>query len=139
MYHFLYKYPVPYYCARGSATIGTLTCMENPQNVNVPNLIAQANDYASQGRISSTINMFGDPVFIFHGTKDTAVKPGMLAAKLHKLDKIYSTSTIYSTKYQVSPKNKDTIVLPPRPPTTHNPQTMTHNHNNQKIKFTIFF
>ncbi|ELU03047.1 hypothetical protein CAPTEDRAFT_92319 [Capitella teleta] len=66
---------VPYYCAKGSSVTAINQCMENPSRVDVPSLIAQANTYASQGRISATVNMQGDRVFIFHGALDTAVLP----------------------------------------------------------------
>lgn len=66
---------VPYYCARGSS-VTALRCMDNPGGVNVPTLIAQANTYASNGRISATSNINGDPVFIYHGSLDSVVLPG---------------------------------------------------------------
>jgi poly(3-hydroxybutyrate) depolymerase len=65
---------VPYYCAKGSSLIAT-SCMNNPANVNVNDLIAQANSYASEGRISATHNLSGDKVFIFHGDLDSVVLP----------------------------------------------------------------
>lgn len=52
------------------------TCMDFPAIVNVPLLISEANTVAAAGNIDSTANIRGSKVYIFHGTRDTTVRPG---------------------------------------------------------------
>jgi len=54
----------------------SLTCMQTPNLVNVPFLIAEANSVAAAGNIDATSNINGDRVFIYHGTNDNVVYPG---------------------------------------------------------------
>ncbi|XP_037043060.1 uncharacterized protein LOC119079339 [Bradysia coprophila] len=50
-------------------------CLFNPTAVNVSFLIEQVNDLANRNLIDSVANIAGDKVFIYHGTKDTAILP----------------------------------------------------------------
>lgn len=68
---------LPYYCAQGSSLTATGPCMTNPSQIVVSELIAQTNSYAASGDVDSTSNLFNDRVFIFAGTLDTTVDPGI--------------------------------------------------------------
>lgn len=67
----------PYYCAQGSSLTATGACMSNPNQIDVSELIAQADRYSSDGEIDPTSNLNNDRVFILAGTLDTTVDPGV--------------------------------------------------------------
>jgi predicted esterase len=72
----LYMSPiVPFACAEGGLTSANL-CMYSPATIDVNKLIQRINSLAASGDLDDTNNLRGDPVFIFHGTKDTTVNPG---------------------------------------------------------------
>ena len=50
--------------------------MTSPGLQIVSKLVANIDGLASSGKVDATSNLSGDKVFIFHGTKDTTVKPG---------------------------------------------------------------
>jgi len=52
--------------------------MSNPNQIDVSELIAQADRYSSDGEIDPTSNLNNDRVFILAGTLDTTVDPGRL-------------------------------------------------------------
>jgi poly(3-hydroxybutyrate) depolymerase len=66
---------VPYMCGFGGVSAATL-CMTTPNLVNVPFLISEANALANQGYIENPSNVAGDPVYIYHGSRDSVVLPG---------------------------------------------------------------
>lgn len=67
---------VPYNCASGGLIAATM-CMSFPNTINVNTLISQANTHAANNMIDPTSNLRGDRVFIFHGTVDSTVLPGL--------------------------------------------------------------
>lgn len=69
---------VPYNCASGGLIAATM-CMSFPNTINVNILISQANTHAATNSIDPTSNIRGDRVFIFHGSADTTVLPGLLS------------------------------------------------------------
>jgi len=70
------KYVVPYCCGIGGLTAAT-TCMATPALVNIPFLISEANTLANSGLIDSTTGVSGDRVYVFHGSEDSVVLPGI--------------------------------------------------------------
>lgn len=52
--------------------------MSSPAQIDVTELIAQANRYASNGDIDSTANLLNSRVYVFAGTLDSTVDPGQL-------------------------------------------------------------
>lgn len=71
---------VPYNCASGGLIAATM-CMSFPNTINVNILISQANAHAATNAIDPTANLRGDKVFIFHGTADSTVLPGLMLYK----------------------------------------------------------
>lgn len=80
MPHYNFKFScaflVPYMCGYGGIAYAT-ECMETPALVNVQRLIIEANTEAAAGNIDATSNILDSKVYIFHGTEDTTVRPGM--------------------------------------------------------------
>jgi len=67
---------VPYYCARNNLSVAVTDCLENFEDIDIPQLIAQTMKYASTGMIDPTHNMLHDRVYLFSGLNDTRVLPG---------------------------------------------------------------
>ncbi|XP_040201481.1 uncharacterized protein LOC120932811 isoform X2 [Rana temporaria] len=68
----------PYYCASGSMASATTTCMLFANSINMNNLFSKAESYASSSLIDPLSNLQNDKVFIFSGTKDSVVAPGVV-------------------------------------------------------------
>lgn len=73
-------YLVPFYCGIGGLAAANL-CMSSPSAVNVNFLITQANGLATTNLIDPVANIRGDRVFVFHGTQDSTILPGMVASE----------------------------------------------------------
>lgn len=70
----------PYYCAEGILSNALNRCMETTPGEPDPNhLLALAQDLARQARIDDPANLAGDAVYVFSGTKDETVRPGVAA------------------------------------------------------------
>lgn len=67
----------PYYCAKGSTVTALGACMDKPENIDVNELIQQANAYAATGKNDPTSAMRNSKVYIFAGTEDTTVYQGV--------------------------------------------------------------
>lgn len=76
-----YLFSVPFYCGIGGLAAATL-CMSSPTAVNVNFLITQTNGLAASNFIDPVANIQNDRVFIFHGTQDSTVLPGMVISIL---------------------------------------------------------
>jgi len=70
----------PYYCAQGSESTAITSCMSSPAGINVNTLTTTAKNLAKAGSIDSLDNLTGQKVFIYSGSKDTTVKPGVCKA-----------------------------------------------------------
>eukprot|EP00762_Andalucia_godoyi_P006607 ANDGO_05077.mRNA.1 type-like protein len=70
----------PFYCAQGQVTTALTTCMAAPAMINVASLESAAKDMAKRGAIDPIENIKGAPVFIFSGSSDTVVQPGVVKA-----------------------------------------------------------
>jgi hypothetical protein len=64
-------------CGFGGLMAAT-TCMLTPSLVNNAFLISEANSLSATGQIDSTSNIMNDRVYIYHGSKDSTVFPGIL-------------------------------------------------------------
>jgi len=62
----------PYYCAEGSINKGIGPCAKGG-DVGIDRLLVYAEAMASAGAVDDLANLADDPVWIFHGTLDTAV------------------------------------------------------------------
>ncbi|CAH2276333.1 polyhydroxybutyrate depolymerase [Pelobates cultripes] len=75
----------PYYCASGSMLTATNACMKLPSSINVNSLKSQTQSYANSGLIDPVSNLANSKVFIFSGSRDTVVVPGVVK----KLEEYY--------------------------------------------------
>ena len=70
----------PFYCAEGSIVSATGRCMASPAGIPTSSLISTTNNWASQGSIDPVSNLQNSKVYLFSGTKDSTVKPGVMDA-----------------------------------------------------------
>lgn len=69
----------PWYCAQGQIIGATMNCMSMPVMISVPSLVSQAKSDASSGRIDDLSNLQSSRLYIYSGTGDTVVVPGVVA------------------------------------------------------------
>ncbi|MGH6638651.1 MAG: extracellular catalytic domain type 2 short-chain-length polyhydroxyalkanoate depolymerase [Polaromonas sp.] len=70
----------PFYCAEGSITNATGRCMASPSGIPTSSLVTTTNNWASQGLIDPVANLQGSQVYLFSGSIDSTVKPGVMDA-----------------------------------------------------------
>ena len=75
----------PYGCADSSVVTALSACMDDPALIDVEYLVKRANDKQARGEIDPLSNLARTAAWIFSGTKDTTVRPGVA----HKLVKSY--------------------------------------------------
>jgi len=75
----------PYWCAQGAMTTALTACMASPTSIILPTLEAKARSYAASGAIAPLDNLKSHKVFLFSGTKDYTVVPGVVK----KLETMY--------------------------------------------------
>ena len=70
----------PFYCAQGSVVTATGACMGSPAGISVNSLVTNTNNWGSQGLIDPVANLQSSKLYLFSGTLDSAVKPGVMDA-----------------------------------------------------------
>jgi poly(3-hydroxybutyrate) depolymerase len=70
----------PFYCAEGSVLNATGRCMASPAGIPASTLVSTTNSWAQQGLIDPVANLQSSRVYMFSGTLDDAVKPGVMDA-----------------------------------------------------------
>lgn len=70
----------PFYCAEGSITNATGRCMASPAGIPTSTLVSTTNSWASQGLIDPVANLQSSKVYLFSGSIDSTVKPGVMDA-----------------------------------------------------------
>jgi poly(3-hydroxybutyrate) depolymerase len=70
----------PYYCAEGSIVNATGRCMASPAGIPTSSLVSTTNSWASQGLIDPVVNLQDSRVYLFSGSADSTVKPGVMDA-----------------------------------------------------------
>ncbi|CAF3968254.1 unnamed protein product [Adineta steineri] len=69
----------PYYCAQGNMMSAIGACMNGPAtSVSSANIQTKLKAYATSGNVDSTAHIKDDPVYIFSGTNDRVVIPGVV-------------------------------------------------------------
>lgn len=69
----------PYYCAQaGYLTLALTSCMVEPALISVPELVVLAKGFHDAGWIDSLDFLNSQPVYLFSGTEDTTVYPGVM-------------------------------------------------------------
>ncbi|MES2584459.1 MAG: PHB depolymerase family esterase [Pseudomonadota bacterium] len=70
----------PFYCAEGSITNATGRCMASPAGIPTSTLVNTTNSWASAGTIDPVANLQSSKVYLFSGSIDSTVKPGVMDA-----------------------------------------------------------
>jgi poly(3-hydroxybutyrate) depolymerase len=70
----------PFYCAEGSIVNATGRCMASPTGIPTGTLVNTTNTWAGQGHIDPVANLQASKVYLFSGTLDSVVKPGVMDA-----------------------------------------------------------
>ncbi|MDB5931202.1 MAG: Fibronectin, type domain protein [Polaromonas sp.] len=70
----------PFYCAEGSITNATGRCMASPAGIPTSTLVSTTNNWATQGSIDPVANLQASKVYLFSGSIDSTVKPGVMDA-----------------------------------------------------------
>ncbi|MDB5741972.1 MAG: Fibronectin, type domain protein [Polaromonas sp.] len=70
----------PFYCAEGSIVNATGRCMASPTGIPTSSLVTTTNNWAAQGSIDPVINLQASKVYLFSGSIDSTVKPGVMDA-----------------------------------------------------------
>ena len=70
----------PFYCAEGSVTNATGRCMASPAGIPTSTLVTTTNNWATQGLIDPVSNLQSSRLYLFSGSLDSTVKPGVMDA-----------------------------------------------------------
>jgi len=70
----------PFYCAEGSVVNATGRCMASPASIPTSSLVTTTNNWAQQGLIDPVSNLQSSKVYMFSGSLDDVVKPGVMDA-----------------------------------------------------------
>lgn len=70
----------PFYCAEGSIVSATGRCMSSPAGIPTSTLVSTTNTWATQGHVDPVSNLQSSKVYLFSGTLDSTVKPGVMDA-----------------------------------------------------------
>ncbi len=70
----------PFYCAEGSIVNATGRCMASPAGIPVSSLVATTHNWAGQAIIDPVANLQSSRVYLFSGSIDSTVKPGVMDA-----------------------------------------------------------
>lgn len=70
----------PFYCAQNSIVNATGRCMASPAGIPTSLLVSTTNSWAAQGWIDPVANLEGSRLFLFSGSIDSTVKPGVMDA-----------------------------------------------------------
>jgi poly(3-hydroxybutyrate) depolymerase len=70
----------PFYCAEGSITNATGRCMASPAGIPTSRLVTTTNNWATSGIIDPVANMQQSKVYLFSGSLDSTVRPGVMDA-----------------------------------------------------------
>ena len=70
----------PFYCAEGSVVNATGRCMASPAGIPTSTLVNTTNTWAGQGHIDPVSNLQNSRVYLFSGSVDSVVKPGVMDA-----------------------------------------------------------
>ncbi|MDP2264348.1 MAG: PHB depolymerase family esterase [Hydrogenophaga sp.] len=68
----------PFYCAENSTVHALARCMKWPAGIPTQKLVATTQAWADQDRIDSTQHLARSRVYLFSGTEDGTVKPGVV-------------------------------------------------------------
>jgi len=90
----------PYWCAQGSFVILQSNCSQNPDLIFISDLVAATAYASSTFTIDNTSNLAKSKVFLYSGTQDTVVAPGVVK-KLETYYETYISSKNINTVYNI--------------------------------------
>lgn len=70
----------PYYCSQGNIGYALTYCMTQPSFIDVAKLLSDAQSFSQGSQIDPLSFVYGSPVFLYSGTKDTVVASGVVSA-----------------------------------------------------------
>ena len=86
----------PFYCAEGSVVNATGRCMASPTGISTSTLVSTTQSWASAGTIDAVANLQNSKVYLFSGTLDSVVKPGVMdALKTYYASFVPAANTVY--------------------------------------------
>lgn len=86
----------PFYCAEGSIVNATGRCMASPAGIPTSSLVTTTNTWAGQGVIDPVANLQNSKVYLFSGSIDSTVKPGVMdALKTYYNSFVPSANVVY--------------------------------------------
>ncbi|KAM5173003.1 poly(3-hydroxybutyrate) depolymerase-like [Mantella aurantiaca] len=91
----------PYYCASGSMMTATNACMKMPTSINLDSLYSKTQSYVTSALIDPVSNLANDKVYIFSGTRDSVVVPGVVK-KQEDYYRKYTNAANIKTVYDVA-------------------------------------
>ncbi|CAJ0960722.1 unnamed protein product [Ranitomeya imitator] len=92
----------PYYCAQGNLLTATNACMKLPTSINVATLKSKTQTYANSGLLDPLSNLANSRVYIFSGTRDTVVVPGVVKKQEEYYASYITGSGALKTVYDVA-------------------------------------
>ena len=86
----------PFYCAEGSVTNATGRCMASPAGIPTSTLVNTTDSWASAGTVDPVANLQNSKVYLFSGTLDSVVKPGVMdALKTYYASFVPAANTVF--------------------------------------------
>ena len=86
----------PYYCSQGTQTTATTACMSVPLMINLNACLKTATDAAASGKIDPLSNLASTNVYIYSGSKDTVVNPGVVKQTVAFYSKFVTSGRVVS-------------------------------------------
>jgi len=84
----------PFYCAMDSEALALSRCMQEPENINVPELVSITEEtFATTGTIDDPVNMASAKVWILSAMNDSVVNTGVVQATERYYDSFVSESS----------------------------------------------
>ncbi|KAL9656650.1 hypothetical protein ABK040_002921 [Willaertia magna] len=74
----------PYWCAQSQMLNALQACMKTPSSISLSPLKSQAQSYAKQGLIDPLENLLKHKIYLYSGSKDTVVVPGVMKKLLEQ-------------------------------------------------------
>jgi len=89
----------PYYCAQGLVSNALFACMSSPSLISLPTLETKTRSFQSAGSIDNLSNLARQKIFLFSGTNDRTVYPGVVkkAEEMYRDLGVSSISTNYNS------------------------------------------
>jgi len=84
----------PYYCAEKSLITAELDCMSLPSAINLNELYTATENFYSQKKIDNPSYLSSARIYLYSGTKDTVVVPGVVQKAQQYFQKYVSAVNI---------------------------------------------